>query len=33
MWWGLVSYPIRFGPKRKTVTQWMIPAWTLKLIQ
>ncbi|WP_328350475.1 hypothetical protein OG976_15965 [Mycobacterium sp. NBC_00419] len=28
-WWGLVSYEIAYGSKRKTVTHW-VPAWTLK---
>jgi hypothetical protein len=28
-WWGLVTYPIAFGPKEKTVTHW-IPAWVLR---
>lgn len=28
-WWGLVQYPISFGPQSKTVTHW-IPAWMLK---
>jgi hypothetical protein len=27
-WWGLVTYPIAFGSKQKSVTHW-IPAWTL----
>lgn len=30
MWWGLVTYPIRFGEKQRTVTHW-IPAWMLKV--
>jgi hypothetical protein len=28
-WWGLVTYPIVYGSKRKTVTHW-VPAWTLR---
>jgi hypothetical protein len=28
-WWGLVTYPIAYGPKRRSVTHW-IPAWVLK---
>ena len=28
-WWGLVTYPIVYGPKRRSVTHW-IPAWMLK---
>lgn len=28
-WWGLVTYEIRFGARRLTVTHW-VPAWTLK---
>jgi hypothetical protein len=28
-WWGLVTYPIAYGSKRKTVTHW-VPAWTLQ---
>ncbi|MUL68313.1 hypothetical protein BOO86_27850 [Mycobacterium sp. CBMA 234] len=28
MWWGLVTYPIEFGEKCRTVTHW-IPAWIL----
>ncbi|BDY31448.1 hypothetical protein [Mycolicibacterium mageritense] len=28
-WWGLVTYPIRYGANTKTVTHW-IPAWMLK---
>jgi len=28
-WWGLVTYPIAYGSKRKTVTHW-VPAWTLR---
>jgi len=28
-WWGLVTYPIRYGATTKTVTHW-IPAWVLK---
>ncbi|GAT04456.1 hypothetical protein R4419_33755 [Mycolicibacterium fortuitum] len=28
-WWGLVTYPIRYGANEKTVTHW-IPAWILK---
>jgi hypothetical protein len=28
-WWGLVSYPIAYGSKRKTVTHW-VPAWVLR---
>ena len=28
-WWGLVTYEIAYGPKRKAVTHW-VPAWTLK---
>jgi hypothetical protein len=27
---GLVTYPIKFGPKSRPVTHW-VPAWTLKL--
>ena len=28
-WWGLVTYDIAYGARRKAVTHW-IPAWTLK---
>jgi hypothetical protein len=28
-WWGLVTYPIAYGSKRKTVTHW-VPAWILR---
>jgi hypothetical protein len=28
-WWGLVSYPIAYGSKCRTVTHW-VPAWTLR---
>ncbi|KUH85702.1 MULTISPECIES: hypothetical protein [unclassified Mycobacterium] len=28
-WWGLVTYEIAYGTRRKAVTHW-IPAWTLK---
>lgn len=28
-WWGLVTYPIAYGSKRKNVTHW-VPAWTLR---
>lgn len=28
-WWGLVTYEIAYGPRRKAVTHW-IPAWMLK---
>jgi hypothetical protein len=28
-WWGLVTYPITYGPKEKSVTHW-IPAWLLQ---
>ena len=28
-WWGLVTYPIAYGPRRRSVTHW-IPAWMLK---
>jgi hypothetical protein len=28
-WWGLVTYAIAYGPRRRSVTHW-IPAWTLK---
>lgn len=28
-WWGLVTYPITYGSKRKAVTHW-IPAWLLR---
>ena len=28
-WWGLVTYEIAYGAKRKTVTHW-VPAWMLK---
>jgi hypothetical protein len=28
-WWGLVTYPIAYGSKQRTVTHW-IPAWTLR---
>jgi len=27
-WWGLVTYSIQFGEKRRTVTHW-IPSWIL----
>jgi hypothetical protein len=29
-WWGLVTYEIAYGAKRKAVTHW-VPAWTLRL--
>jgi hypothetical protein len=28
-WWGLVTYPIRYGAKCKAVTHW-VPAWMLR---
>ena len=28
-WWGLVTYPIAYGSKRKNVTHW-VPAWMLR---
>jgi hypothetical protein len=28
-WWGLVTYDIAYGARRKSVTHW-IPAWMLK---
>jgi hypothetical protein len=28
-WWGLVTYPVAYGSKRRTVTHW-VPAWTLR---
>jgi hypothetical protein len=28
-WWGLVTYPVAYGSRRRTVTHW-IPAWTLR---
>lgn len=28
-WWGLVTYPVDFGARHKTVTHW-VPAWTLR---
>jgi hypothetical protein len=28
-WWGLITYPISYGPKQQQVTHW-IPAWLLK---
>ena len=28
-WWGLVTYDIVYGARRKSVTHW-IPAWMLK---
>jgi hypothetical protein len=28
-WWGLVTYEIAYGTKKKAVTHW-IPAWVLK---
>ena len=28
-WWGLVTYEIAYGSRRKAVTHW-IPGWTLK---
>jgi len=28
-WWGLVTYPIVYGSKRKDVTHW-VPAWILR---
>lgn len=30
-WWGLVTYDIAYGAKRKSVTHW-IPSWTLKRV-
>ena len=29
LWWGLVTYSIAYGPRRRSVTHW-IPAWVLK---
>jgi hypothetical protein len=29
-WWGLVTYRIRHGTQKQTVTHWA-PAWVLKL--
>ncbi|WP_304113678.1 hypothetical protein [Mycolicibacterium bacteremicum] len=29
-WWGLVTYPVRFGAKERPVTHW-VPAWMLTL--
>jgi hypothetical protein len=29
LWWGLVTYEIAYGARRKEVTHW-IPAWILK---
>lgn len=28
-WWGLVTYPITYGSRQRSVTHW-IPAWTLR---
>ncbi|MBV9353586.1 MAG: hypothetical protein JOZ23_18970 [Mycobacterium sp.] len=28
-WWGLVTYPVAYGSKSKTVTHW-VPAWTMR---
>ena len=28
-WWGLVTYPVAYGSKQRTVTHW-VPAWTLR---
>ncbi len=28
-WWGLVTYPVAYGSKHRTVTHW-VPAWTLR---
>lgn len=28
-WWGLVTYDITYGARRKAVTHW-VPAWTLR---
>lgn len=28
-WWGLVTYPVAYGAKRRPVTHW-VPAWTLR---
>lgn len=28
-WWGLVTYPITFGPHKRYLTHW-IPAWVLR---
>lgn len=28
-WWGLVTYPITYGPRSADVTHW-VPAWVLK---
>ena len=28
-WWGLVTYEIAYGSRRKTVTHW-VPGWTLR---
>jgi hypothetical protein len=29
-WWGLVTYPVRFGGDKQSVTHWA-PAWVLKV--
>lgn len=31
-WWGLVTYEISYGPRRRAVTHW-VPAWTLRPAQ
>ena len=28
-WWGLVTYEIAYGSRRREVTHW-VPAWTLR---
>lgn len=28
-WWGLVTYPVSFGPRKRLVTHW-VPAWLLR---
>lgn len=30
-WWGLVTYAITYGARRKAVTHW-VPAWTLRRV-
>ncbi|MCV7003447.1 hypothetical protein B7435_23965 [Mycolicibacterium peregrinum] len=32
VWWGLVTYPVAFGPRVKSVTHW-VPAWTLQPVR
>jgi hypothetical protein len=30
-WWGLVTYPVRYGANTRPVTHW-VPAWMLRRV-